>query len=164
MVRRSVLSSSSVEARSRARPTALRLSLRGVPLFIGVVLLVLVGGSTPAFAASGSDLDYGPVDGYSYYNYNVMQTSGHFFIAVGTQNGVEAPTGYIGGQPIEFTASGSVCQAGTWGYSTGPSSYSTFVTYGLCGPGYYYARGWSRAFNGNGYSTYHSYRTPNVYA
>lgn len=73
-----------------------------------------------------------------------------------------APTGYLGAKARVYFASGNLCVATVWGYSTFPDSdYGKEYTGGQCG-GYVYSQGRTAAFNGNDYVEQNTNRTVNL--
>ena len=81
-------------------------------------------------------------------------------------NYVNVPPGYMGALPRVFSASGALCIEGSWVYNPGSSNGIEAAAYrpaAYCGSGYYYSSGESRVYNGNGYDTYTSFNSPNLY-
>ncbi len=132
-------------------------------------------GAVPAYAseATGNLGYYGPVDGISYWNQNgIINNGGSYqegYIAVGNQVNSNVPTGYLGGLPETFSQAGVLCLAGAWNYNGSPVEADFFYTKeenmanNCGGPGYFYSWGESRAYNGNGYYTYSSFKSPVLY-
>lgn len=59
---------------------------------------------------------------------------------------------------------GALCKQTSYSYN--PSSQNTWfsdeTTAPSCGVGNYYSYGVTRAFNGNGYNSYYTFKSPNV--
>lgn len=76
----------------------------------------------------------------------------------------------MGSEPRLLYSNGALCETGGMSYS-GSSLYFYRRTLlyggsadvGQCGDGYFYAKGKSAVWNGNGYSYYWTFRTINVY-
>lgn len=129
------------------------------------LLLGLTVAVTAAHAATahGNWRSYGPVNGWSYEHrahITVPFPSGGIVAAT---TGGNAPTGYIGINPRSYTASGQLCAFGSWAYNDGPASrYGGSSGFTNCGRGNYYGQGLTRAYNGNGYNTYTTLRSPQL--
>lgn len=113
----------------------------------------------------GNVKDTGTINGYNYYNQAWIQTVPNLAGAsMGTVNGGNAPSGYMGIQASLYSAGGTLCQDTLpYYYSASSTNYIGVGTVGICGAGNYYSKGWSRAYNGNGYTTYPSYLSPDLY-
>jgi len=131
---------------------------------------VLLGIGSEVFAgvANGTMGYYGPIDGYSYENQATIYT---FASGLGqgasaqvyAQNQAQAnvPSGYMGAYAQLWNSSGALIESSGWIYNNGPAyqqdaSTGTYTTHGT-----YYSTGFTAAYNGNGYTTYSTFRSPN---
>lgn len=80
------------------------------------------------------------------------------------------PDGWMGAEARLLYSNGALCETSGMGYSNGGRYYYRRTAVyggrddsGQCGDGYFYARGKSAVWNGNGYSYYYTNRTINVY-
>jgi hypothetical protein len=146
---------------------------RAVLVCAGTVCVIALS-AVPAYANTtecGSWGYYGPIKGYNYQNqscivFNTGSAGSYGSIWVETQHGANVPSGWMGEQPRVFTSNGAVCIAGSWYYNSGSASGIGDAVYrpaATCGSGYYYSAGLTRAWNGYGYDTYSSFRSPNLY-
>lgn len=79
---------------------------------------------------------------------------------IGSQSGTVG-TGYMGTLPRLYTDGGQlVAMAASWRYNSSPlvGMETGTDTYGIHGT--YYSQGQTKAYNGNGYTTQTTYRTP----
>jgi hypothetical protein len=135
-------------------------------LVVGILIPLTV---TAAGAIVSSDRYFGPIDGYSYYNQSSLYGPSSYTAGVfmGTSNYVNAPADYIGVQAELYEPGGHSCISSTWYYMASAGGGQSNVVYGglgYCnGPSNYYSKGWTRAYNGNGYDTYGAYATPDMY-
>ena len=139
---------------------------QGAALSIAVAGLTVLGAASPAYAATaqGPDAYYGPIYGYSYYNYNWIDSSIEEAVTiVGNQEAANVPTGYMGDQAELWTSSGSLCLASGWYYNPSPAGSISYGVSGTCGAGNYYSQGVTSAYDGNGYVSYQSDQSPDVY-
>ncbi|MHB1783101.1 MAG: hypothetical protein ACYCTE_10520 [Acidimicrobiales bacterium] len=126
-------------------------------------LLPLGAAAAYAAVAYGTAKDYGPIDGWSYFNQAAIQnTSPSALTEVGTQNGSFAPSGYMGAWAALYESNGALCTNSTWIYNAGSSSLMSQGTSGNCGSGNYYSDGTSSAYNGSGYYGYNTYESPQL--
>lgn len=119
--------------------------------------------------ATGNTRNY-TLNGYSYSAYNMIVTGsnsdGKYATAstILSHNGTGLPTGYMGSRPRLYEAStGIVIKYGSWKYnSNGTLSMLNPVTVsGYVNPPTVYSQGEVELWNGDGYDTYYTYRTPN---
>jgi hypothetical protein len=130
--------------------------------------LVVPLGATAAYAsiAYGSYRYFGPIDGYNYQNQATLDNSSEDYAGAYIQNSdyLNEPSGYMGIQATLYTSSGSICTQTSWYYMSGSGGGIGLGTYpgANCGAGNYYSKGWSRAYNGNGYDTYGTNQSPQL--
>jgi hypothetical protein len=134
------------------------------PFLIGILISL----TSLVFAASASSSwgYYGPFLGYEYKNQ--AEISNFSTLAVTTRAYVtshsSAPTGYMGAQDRLYNSDGELVTSGNWFYNDEPVAGIISFMSTLPDPaGYYYARGQTAAYNGNGYSVYWTFKTPNLY-
>lgn len=74
------------------------------------------------------------------------------------------PAYYMGGKPRTLNSSGAICrQPSDYTYNTYTNDYAIGTIYGNCGLNQLmYGYGLTKAYNGNGYSTYYTTQTPYV--
>lgn len=137
-------------------------------VIIGMIAgLALTVSATPAFAGRAVSpwATYGPHLGISYRNNSEVVTTASAAAAgtrVETTTSGPAPAGYMGVQAKLFK-DGALCGQATLFYNSTPvTTISSGISPpGGCGPGTYYSQGLSQAYNGNGYTTYQTLRSPN---
>ncbi|PKM80684.1 MAG: hypothetical protein CVU88_04430 [Firmicutes bacterium HGW-Firmicutes-13] len=141
------------------------------PIFI---IGILIGFSASiAFASTATSPwgYYGPHMGYNYRNHSQIETgTSPFGNLLNSYAKVEAnplqamPTGYMGTQGRIYDTSGVLISFSDWGYNNeGNVSIASYTHANNSPQGYYYGRGQTRAYNGNGYTTYWTFSTPNIY-
>ena len=117
------------------------------------------------FQADSNTKNYGSYDGFSYTNEAAVDNDSSIYgwAYAWTQNGSDAPVGYIGTEAQLFESNGTLCE--TTSYSYTPAAYYGWDnwTSGSCGKMYYYGRGWTRAYTGNGYYSIVTDISPNLY-
>ena len=109
--------------------------------------------------------------GYHYRNYSQIEArrgpSGNLlssFAKVEAHPIQAMPTGYMGSQGRIYNDSGVLISLSDWGYNNQNSVSIASYTHANYSPrGYYYGRGQTRAYNGNGYTTYWTFSTPNIF-
>lgn len=72
----------------------------------------------------------------------------------------KAPVGKMGVRARIYYADGTLCKASAWRYNTKPTDHLTISLKHNCG-GWLYSKGATRTWNGNGYTTRSTTRTPN---
>lgn len=113
-----------------------------------------------------SNLQYtGTVNGYSYeYQAGVDNTFTEGISGISTVNGGQAPTSYMGALAQLYKAGGALCKAAGWAYNPSPNfEFISYTSGTYCGTGYYYGKGYVRAYNGSGYTTYTQYASPQLH-
>lgn len=129
----------------------------------GVTTATIVATTTVALATvTGPFSYYGPVLGISYKNDS--------FVNYTAQNGPYAGTdvyvtsggpGYIGQLPRLYKGT-ALCYQGSDYYYSGPTTYDLYTATHDCGSGTYYGYGVTKAYNGNGYNAYYTYKSPSI--
>ncbi|WP_298335851.1 hypothetical protein [Ferrimicrobium sp.] len=112
---------------------------------------------------------YGPVKGWNYNNqscivFSTGSAGSYGDISVNTDEHDNAPSGYMGILARVFADDGDLCEESSWYYNDGSAAGIEDAVYrpaAVCGAGYYYSSGLSRAYNGDGYYTYSSSDSPN---
>lgn len=132
-----------------------------------------LAGTTAAWAATtvtGSK-GYYSTYGWNYYNYNQLTNAG----AEGSwgttyayhDNDGSVPGGYMGAYARVYTPSGHLCVSGGWTYNyagaVGVGETTSGGIQATCGAGNYYSQGLTRAYNGNGYNTFTTFQSPQLY-
>lgn len=135
-----------------------------------LIMGILLGISTAVYAATvSSDYNYyGPVKGYDYKNksycttYTDIGTSGDTLVSSDDSGNI--PVGYMGVQGRLYYQGGTLKAASTWEYNDSliygftQSTGALSSTHGT----YYYSKGKTKAYNGDGYNTYWANATPNI--
>lgn len=131
-----------------------RTSTRGLRAAMAGALLGSCLISTAAFAgvAFSAYSEMGPFGGYSYeYRTRVSTDNGgdaNGAVQMGTKNGAQVPTGYIGTQASLWKSNGTLCVDTPWRYNPYPivSTLDSTAGYGDCGAGNYYGDGQVAAY------------------
>lgn len=133
----------------------------------GMIAGLVLGSSVPAFAGHAySSYGYYTVYGIGYRNQAGVHTTSYSCWAttsVGCYPARNVPAGYMGALARLYNSSGSLVRQSSWQYngsSLGGMSVLTSDPYSLP-TGVYYSLGQSRAWNGSGYATYNTFRSPN---
>lgn len=140
-------------------------------IIFSLVLGILFGiGTQSVYAAyaDSSQRDY-IVIGYSYYNQASIyvnasgNTGAHATTGVHSKSG-NVPSGYMGYRAGLYKDNGVLCKQTSWKYNSSPlagtiggTGYTT-----SCGKGAYFSRGMTAGYNGNGYFTIETYRSPSL--
>jgi hypothetical protein len=143
---------------------------KNISLFIlGVVFGISI---LPVFAfpyseAPSSISQYGPINGHSYQNRAYCTNWGDGLgvsgkVLTNTQNSETVPTGYMGVNAKLYTQGGIFHNETGWYYNAQTDWLMYKNTDEYYSNGTYYAKGQSRAYNGNGYKTYDTTVTPYV--
>lgn len=134
-----------------------------ISIFLVGVILGL--SSVPVFAGTTESSwgYYGPISGYSYKNRALLDVSTDGQNAVTSCYKDESgtvPTGYIGAQARLFKDD-SLYKYSTMEYNTSAVSGVVARTgYFKGGSGTYYSYGITAAYNGSGYDTYYTFKSP----
>lgn len=113
--------------------------------------------------------NYGPIDGWSYYNYSGVNNPGQIYgivFAHTTSGEGNAPTGYMGAQAGLYDYNtGQLCSYSAWWYNeyAATSWNNTTPSGAACGGAYYYGKGNTAAYNGSGYDQIATANSPNLY-
>jgi hypothetical protein len=112
----------------------------------GLVIGFVLGTTAAAYAGtstSGSTF-YGPVGGYSYHNWSVLQTNASSdakaTVNVSTNGGSNVPANYMGGNAMLYKISGGAsmfCKQSGLARNGSATSFFSNSTVGDCGPGDY---------------------------
>lgn len=135
--------------------------------FLVFALGILLSFSTIALATSVySDWKYfGPTNG-EYYQNRASATSSPGSVngtaVIQTQDLATVPTGWMGISSYLYNSSGVCVANSSWYYNPSASIGIGQTTPTVTTPGYYYCKGLSQAYNGNGYDSYWTYQTPNI--
>ncbi len=131
-----------------------------VGIILGISTMVALAGT--AYGPWGY---YGPVYGYSYRNQNIISVDDDTGIArakigVDVDGPDRVPAGYMGGLARMYKDD-ELFKSTTWEYNSSECWYICVITGPHKETGVsYYAKGSSRAYNGNGYYTYASFQSP----
>lgn len=145
----------------------MRLRTLVTPILMGI--LIGVGTSIVLAATATSPWRYyGPILGYYYRNHSQIETTTANLLSYAKvePDPLQAmPAGYMGAQGRIYDSNGVLISASSWGYNGEGSISIASYTYapGGTSSGYYYGKGQTRAYNGNGYTTYLTYSTPNIF-
>jgi hypothetical protein len=143
---------------------------RDFKVFVSTLMIGIILGSTTAVAlAAVADSNwyyYGPVNGYYYQNQSIVDTPPGGGIWAGTwvetQNSTNVPTGYMGAYSRLYNSNGVQVEKSDWVYNSSPVGGMGQNTPFDYGNGTYYSMGATAAYNGNGYTTYQAYQSPNL--
>lgn len=136
-------------------------------LVAGVTTATIVAGATVALATSATSgfSYYGPVLGISYKNDSFVESVA---LPAGRYAGTDVYVtsggpGYVGQLPRLYKGT-ALCQQNSDYYYSGPTSHDLYTTAGgsACGAGTYYAYGVTKAYNGNGYNAYYTFKSPSI--
>lgn len=128
-----------------------------VVIVISLNILTLVSADT-----EGQSM-YFTVYGKNYYNKSKTQlqsTSIRGTVDIVSRSG-QVPTGYIATLPRLYDEDGALVASSSWTYNSSPCLAMSYGTAPYSTPGTYYSQGQTKVYNGNGYTTQTSYRTPN---
>lgn len=138
-----------------------------ISLFIVGLILGISSMSVFAYQMTTSESrEYGPVLGYYYVNYSVC-FGGDNYSGIGISAeahvakdfGGTAPAGYMG-VSASLYKNGSLFASTAYIYNGIPMHVLSAWTNNYHDDGNYYATGWSKAYNGNGYNTYYVNASP----
>lgn len=135
---------------------------------IGIILGVSTMAAFAYTVADGNYTYYGPVNGYSYFNYSSVEAwdpgvGVDANMTVADQNyDQNIPTSYMGLKAWLYKGD-AVVQSTGWEYNTEPNEGFWLWTDNNYDTGYYYADGQSRAWNGSAYNTYDAAASPQVH-
>jgi hypothetical protein len=128
-----------------------------------LVSALLSGGAMAAQATNASSSNsYFTAAGAGYFHRADVDNSGKFAqTTIGRQNGASLPVGQGGAQGRLFKSSGSLCKQTAMTYNQG-TVFASARTSGDCGVGAYYSLGLTHSWNGNGYNTNSTLRSPSL--
>ncbi|MGD0855703.1 MAG: hypothetical protein ABSA18_07835 [Dehalococcoidia bacterium] len=130
------------------------------------VVGIILASAPAAFAglAYSNPIYYGPIDGYSYYNEALVYTGSGLAYAEtleSNQGSGNVPTGYMGCLARLYNSSGTLVTNTPWEYNSQPMLSFAAYTNDIYTSGTYYSSGIASAYNGNGYTPYYTYQSPN---
>ena len=146
----------------------LKRSIKGsiLAFTIGILFSASV---TVAVAATGTSpwYYYGPYQGYSYQNSASVTSSYPNGVwadtHVKTQSGATVPAGYMAAWSGLYNSSGQLLQSsGKWLYNLAPLAYMGISSDEWLASGAFYSKGYTAAYNGNGYNTFNTYQSPSI--
>lgn len=148
--------------RSRSRRTAAIVFTAGLSLGAGIA-------TASATTSASGQVGYYTVDGIGYANQSFVEAplngyDAYAYTGVWTTGGENVASGWMGVLPRLYQADGALCaQNSGYSYNSGAASGIYIGKYGSCGTAYaYYSYGVTESWNGNGYSAFFSFRSPNV--
>ncbi|PKM47228.1 MAG: hypothetical protein CVV03_04395 [Firmicutes bacterium HGW-Firmicutes-8] len=110
---------------------------------------------------------YGPINGYSYKNRSSLMISNGWLNTgadVYNQAVDNIPTGYMGAKARLYNSSNQLIDYSSWHYnSSACNNFGVIISKNNYSHGYYYGKGQTAAYNGNGYTIYNTFQTPNLY-
>ncbi|MEW5952828.1 MAG: hypothetical protein AB1815_03590 [Bacillota bacterium] len=139
-------------------------------VFCTFMVGILLGISTAAYAASLSSSwkYYGPVNGYKYKNQAVVSTHSGIGVSAHTQVSSDGsgniPIGYMGAKAMLYKENGDLWVSTSW-------EYNDIILYGFAkstsvqsasSGSYYYSKGKTKAYHGDGYNEYWTFSSPNI--
>jgi len=135
-------------------------------LCLVVLLITFLTGSVMAYASSAdSSYIYKTVNGYNYkFNSTVVNNSSSTwaYTNVGSADMINLPTGYMGAYAGMYSSSDVLKAYGDWYYNDAPHGGISQMTSSVYTLGTYYSYGQVKLYNGNGYTTYSTYKSPVV--
>lgn len=134
--------------------------------FVAAFLVGVAPGLAYAGTANSGVGVFGPVYGHTYQNYASVITSGGSANArtYSGPTGSSVPSGYVGSRGRLFTSGGALSCEGSNDYNTQALSSGTYWNGLSCyrySSGAWYSYGVSLAFNGSGYNSNYTFRSPN---
>jgi hypothetical protein len=114
---------------------------------------------TPAFATVWSGQKYFTSNGISYQNASYGADSQYVGTTLDRNDHGQATEGKMGAQARIYFDQGVLCQASTFEYNTVSTTHFTVDMLGNCG-GWIFSQGRTHTWNGNGYDSVPTYRTP----
>lgn len=136
-----------------------------ISIFTFILVIVFFFNHTvTVFAGGSSDERTITLKGYTYRFWSIINnpSTGEIF-AQTTLDVVdkEAPTGYIGARARLYSSGGTLVNYTSWKYNTEKQGCLLVHSNFKHSSGYYYSKGQVKLYNGNGYTTYSCYATPN---
>lgn len=108
----------------------------------------------------------GPINGINYVNNTSIENSPDRQVStiIGKNGSGTVPTTWMGARARSFKNSNdTLCNQGNWGYNASPAAtFAKAAGVGAsgCGVGYYYSYGVTQEYNGNGYNSHFTYKSP----
>ena len=140
--------------------------------FKAAVIAFLLGilfsaSATAAFAATATSpwYYYGPYLGYSYQNQAEVDSGSGVWATtyVQTQDSSTVPTGYVAAWAGLYDSSGQVVESsGNWIYNSEPVGGMSVLSPSYYSSGAYTSKGYTAAYNGNGYNSFTTYTSPAI--
>ncbi len=133
-----------------------------VSIFTGGVIIGALTTVVMAATAESNFRTYGPINGYFYENQAIVSNDSSLSASTRVGNDSTAiPTGYMGAR-AELYKGGTLCSGNSWIYNAATQYWLTSTVVSSCGSGAYYSKGWSAAYNGNGYDQFYTNQSPNI--
>ncbi len=140
-----------------------------VKLIVCALLLGIFLGFTSIMAyavtAYSDWKNYGPVNGYSYKNraiaYSDLDMGVSSRVVASTADLTLIPVGYMGVRPYIYKHDGQLMWTGSWAYNSN-EVYSIIGSKDVSSGVAIYSKGYTAAYNGDGYNTYSTYQSPTV--
>lgn len=135
--------------------------------FLAFAIGIFLSFSTVAMASNTTspNLYFGPFAGYSYFNYSGLDNTygAAADASTCTQSGT-VPAGYMGISAYLYDDATGICKANSnWYYNTSNSAgIGAYTSYYTVSGHYYYAKGLSDVYNGNGYTSQWTYQSPKL--
>lgn len=127
------------------------------------IVLALTSVNIALAASATSSKSTQNVNGYSYtYLSSVHNDSSSTWAATDVQATTTVPTGYMGVLPRLYNSSGTLVKSGSWTYNESAYSGMSVLSGDYSLSGTYYSCGQVSLYNGNGYSTYNTNKSPNL--
>ncbi len=110
---------------------------------------------------------YGPINGYSYKNQASLGNN-NGYLATGAwvynQASGNVPAGYMGAKAQLYNSNNQLIDYSDWGYNSSSVNYfGVSISNNNYSHTYYYSKGVTAAYNGNGYTSYNTFQSPNLY-
>ncbi|MCR4782562.1 MAG: hypothetical protein K5851_07470 [Lachnospiraceae bacterium] len=127
-------------------------------------MVLVLSVSKEVYADTSSNWTYASVGGQSYHFRSEVSTRNNRAEGVANviHNGGNVPTGYMGAQARLYNSNGVLKSAGQTIYNTIPSVNLYAYTSSVGLSGFYYAQCTVYLYNGNGYNSYSTNKSPNA--
>jgi hypothetical protein len=138
--------------------------LRRTAAIAFAAMLVTLGFAAPAMAtAYGTVGDLGVHAGKHYWSQAWISGYDRVGYASTWVGGTSDDLGYMGTRTFVYHDDGLLCNDSGYWYNYTHRRTTTAGT-GYCGSDYYYSRVYSKVWNGDGYTEYAGFRSPNEFA
>lgn len=129
---------------------------------MALIALVFVCLGSISVRADNSGTQTKTVGNYTYTYYSqVIPNSGNIAFSTIVSSNKSTPSNYIGAYARLYLSNGSLVKSTSWIYA--PTNLVTGSVYNTTNRSqYYYSKGKVGFYNGNGYTTYDCYSSPNV--